>query len=129
MDYGTGAVMGVPAHDERDFAFATKYKLPIKRVIRPEGEEGSEPLTEAYTEAGVLSHSGVYNGMANQKAMQAIADQLVREEKGGPEVTYRLRDWLISRQRYWGCPIPIIYCDKCGTVPVPEEQLPVESPR
>lgn len=128
MDYGTGAVMGVPAHDERDFAFATKYKLPIKRVIRPEGEEGSEPLTEAYTEAGVLVHSGAYNGMANQKAMQAIADQLVREEKGGPEVTYRLRDWLISRQRYWGCPIPIIYCDKCGTVPVPEEQLPVELP-
>lgn len=126
MDYGTGAVMGVPAHDERDFAFATKYKLPIRRVIQPQGEKAE--VTEAFTGAGVLINSGSFDGMDSEKGKEAITDLLVREGKGGPEVNYRLRDWLISRQRYWGCPIPIVYCPQCGTVPVPKDQLPVELP-
>ncbi|SEN03366.1 leucine--tRNA ligase [Lihuaxuella thermophila] len=128
MDYGTGAVMGVPAHDERDFQFAKKYDLPIKVVIQPEGEPLEEPLTEAYTEDGKLVNSGPFNGMNNREALSAIAEHLAETNQGGPTVNYRLRDWLISRQRYWGTPIPMIYCDACGTVPVPKEDLPVLLP-
>lgn len=129
MDYGTGAVMGVPAHDERDFEFAKKYDLPIHVVIQPaEGEELSLPLTVAYTEDGRMVNSGKYDGMPNRQALQQIAKDLEAGELGGATVNYRLRDWLISRQRYWGTPIPMIYCDHCGTVPVPKEQLPVVLP-
>ena len=127
-DYGTGAVMGVPAHDERDFAFATKYNLPIKMVIQ--NEEGSlvEPLTEAYTKDGILVNSGEFDGKTTEGGKNAITDKLESMERGSRRVNYRLRDWLISRQRYWGAPIPMIYCEKCGTVPVPEENLPVMLP-
>ena len=128
MDYGTGAVMGVPAHDERDFQFAKKYGLPIRRVIRPRDGELEDPLAEAYTGEGVLVDSGPFDGMDNREAIRAISEHLAEKGLGGPAVTYRLRDWLISRQRYWGCPIPIVYCDKCGTVPVPKEELPVLLP-
>ena len=127
-DYGTGAVMGVPAHDERDFAFATKYNLPIKMVIQ--NEEGSlvEPLTEAYTKDGILVNSGEFDGKTTEEGKNAITDKLESMERGNRRVNYRLRDWLISRQRYWGAPIPMIYCEQCGTVPVPEENLPVMLP-
>jgi leucyl-tRNA synthetase len=128
MDYGTGAVMGVPAHDERDFQFAKKYNLPVKVVIRPKEGELAEPLAEAYTEAGVLVNSDSFDGMDNREAIKAISEHLASQKLGGPTVNYRLRDWLISRQRYWGTPIPIIYCDSCGTVPVPKEDLPVMLP-
>ncbi|MDN4594752.1 leucine--tRNA ligase [Polycladomyces subterraneus] len=127
MDYGTGAVMGVPAHDERDFLFARKYDLPIRVVIRPE-EGVTDELTEAYTGEGKLVNSGDFNGLNNREAIKAIARHLEEKGLGGPTVNYRLRDWLISRQRYWGCPIPIVYCDDCGIVPVPKEQLPVLLP-
>src|SRR5690606_13014956 len=128
MDYGTGAVMCVPAHDERDFQFARKYGLPIRHVIQPRDGELENPLAEAYTGEGVLINSGPFDGMDNREAIRAISDQLAEKEAGGPAVTYRLRDWLISRQRYWGCPIPIVYCDGCGAVPVPKEELPVLLP-
>lgn len=128
MDYGTGAVMGVPAHDERDFQFARKYDLPIKVVIQPDGETLAEPLDEAYTEDGKLVASGKFDGMNNREAIQAIAGHLAETNQGGPTVNYRLRDWLISRQRYWGTPIPMVYCDTCGTVPVSKEELPVLLP-
>ncbi|MBA4493079.1 leucine--tRNA ligase [Paenactinomyces guangxiensis] len=128
MDYGTGAVMGVPAHDERDFQFARKYHLPIRTVIQPAEGPLPEPLTEAYTEDGVLLNSASFNGMNNRTAIGAIAGHLAENNQGGPTVNYRLRDWLISRQRYWGTPIPMIYCDRCGTVPVPKEDLPVLLP-
>lgn len=129
MDYGTGAVMGVPAHDQRDFEFATKYKLPIRPVIKPNGKDtASEELTEAYTGDGVLINSGPFNGLSKDQAIKEIIKHLEEKEQGEGMVTFRLRDWLISRQRYWGTPIPIVYCDKCGIVPVPEEQLPVLLP-
>ncbi|PTX64812.1 leucyl-tRNA synthetase [Melghirimyces profundicolus] len=129
MDYGTGAVMGVPAHDERDFQFADQYGLPIRTVIRPRDGEATEgELREAYTGEGVLINSGPFDGMDSREAIGAIADRLAEEGKGKKTVSYRLRDWLISRQRYWGCPIPIVYCDSCGTVPVPKEELPVKLP-
>ncbi|MFC4076788.1 leucine--tRNA ligase [Salinithrix halophila] len=128
MDYGTGAVMGVPAHDERDFAFAKKYNLPIRPVIAPEGESTYTSLEEAYTDDGVLVNSGKFDGLANREAITAITEHLGQEDKGGKTVSYRLRDWLISRQRYWGCPIPMVYCDSCGIVPVPKEELPVVLP-
>lgn len=127
MDYGTGAVMGVPAHDQRDFDFATKYNLPIKEVIRPEGSE-AQALTEAYTGDGVLVNSDKFSGMKIKEGQNAIAEHLEEDNIGKREVNYRLRDWLISRQRYWGAPIPIIYCEKCGTVPVPDKDLPVMLP-
>jgi leucyl-tRNA synthetase len=127
-DYGTGAVMGVPAHDERDFAFASKYDLPIKVVVQPDGEQLIEPLTEAFTGEGKLVASDIFDGTENRKAITSIADHLASIGKGGSVTNYRLRDWLISRQRYWGTPIPIVYCDHCGTVPVPKEQLPVVLP-
>lgn len=124
--YGTGIVMAVPAHDERDFAFASKYNLPIERVIRAraEGEDDSLP----YTGSGVLVNSGALDGMGVEEARAALLETLHSQGKGGPKVNYRLRDWLISRQRYWGAPIPIIHCPHCGDVPVPEEDLPVRLP-
>ncbi len=129
MDYGTGAVMGVPAHDERDFEFAQKYCLPIKAVICPPGEDLSgETMTEAYIDPGVMINSLSFDGMENTKAMAAIADMMEEKGIGKRVINYRLRDWLISRQRYWGAPIPIVYCEKCGVVPVPEDQLPVILP-
>ena len=127
MTYGTGAVMGVPAHDARDFVFAKKYKLPIGIVVAPLSWDGSE-LTEAYLGDGFMTNSGRYEGMTNDEGMDAIASDIERYSWGQRAVSYRLRDWLISRQRYWGTPIPIVYCDRCGVVPVPEEQLPVHLP-
>jgi len=127
MGYGTGAVMGVPAHDERDFAFAKKYDLPIKVVIAPPGWRGEE-LAAAYTEPGTMVNSGQFNGLPSQQGMEAISDFLEKKGRGKRAVSYRLRDWLISRQRYWGAPIPIIYCPNCGLVPVPEPDLPVLLP-
>ncbi len=124
---GTGAIMGVPAHDARDFDFARRSDLPIKVVVAPSGWSGEE-LTEAYTEPGVLVGSGEFDGMGSAAAADAIIDKLEREGSGQRKTTYRLRDWFISRQRYWGTPIPIIYCESCGTLPVPEEDLPVVLP-
>ncbi len=129
-EYGTGAVMAVPAHDQRDFEFAKKYKLPIKVVIQPEGEElDPETMTEAYEGQGYLVNSGQFNGMFNEEAKKAIIEYMEDKGFGKGTVTYRLRDWLISRQRYWGTPIPVVYCGKCGMVPVPEEELPVKLPK
>ena len=125
--YGTGAVMGVPGHDTRDFAFAGIYGLPIVRVIAPEGWQGEE-LTEAYTEAGVMVNSGPFDGTGSVEGKDKIADHAQANGWGGRRVTYRLHDWLISRQRYWGTPIPIIYCPDHGAVPVPDDQLPVVLP-
>ncbi|MCS1350407.1 leucine--tRNA ligase [Mechercharimyces sp. CAU 1602] len=125
-DYGTGAVMGVPAHDERDYQFAHKYGLPIRQVIQPRTEEEIEG---AYTASGTLINSGSFNGLDSDQAITAISEHLQEQGKGGPHTDYRLRDWLVSRQRYWGCPIPFVYCDACGTVPVPKEELPVMLPQ
>jgi leucyl-tRNA synthetase len=126
MEYGTGAIMAVPAHDERDFAFAQAHELPIRRVIAdPTDPDGELP----HTGDGVLVNSHPdFDGMRNRAALEAIVAWLDREGKGHASVNYRLRDWLVSRQRYWGCPIPIVHCPSCGTVPVPEEDLPVELP-
>jgi leucyl-tRNA synthetase len=125
--YGTGAVMAVPAHDERDFAFARKYNLPIRVVIAPPKWRG-EALEAAYIEPGTMVSSGQFNGLPSEEGMNAIADFLEEKSWGKRTTTYRLRDWLISRQRYWGAPIPIIYCSDCGIVPVPEVDLPVLLP-
>lgn len=125
--YGTGAVMAVPAHDTRDFAFAKKYNLPIKVVIAPPGWQGEE-LKEAYTEPGIMVNSGQFNGLPSQEGIKAVTQYLESKGWGKATVSYKLRDWLISRQRYWGAPIPIIYCPDCGTVPVPEKDLPVRLP-
>lgn len=124
-DYGTGAVMAVPAHDTRDFEFATKYKLPIKQVIK---SKNSEKVELPYTEYGILTNSGKYDGLDSAVAKKTITEDLSKTNQGNKTINYRLKDWLISRQRYWGAPIPIIYCDKCGTVPVPEKDLPVLLP-
>lgn len=129
LDYGTGAVMGVPAHDQRDFEFAKKYNLPIKVVINPVGVMlSADTMTEAFAEDGNLVNSGQFDGMNNQEAINAITQFLNERKQGHKQVNFRLRDWLISRQRYWGAPIPIVYCEQCGTVPVPDEQLPVLLP-
>ena len=128
MEYGTGAVMAVPAHDERDFAFAKKYNLPIEPVIQPTGEDFSLGLKEAYVSEGVMINSGQFTNMPSKEGARAVTKWLKKQGKGDFAVNYRLRDWLISRQRYWGNPIPIIYCDECGVVPVPEEDLPVVLP-
>lgn len=129
MDYGTGAVMGVPAHDERDFEFAKKYKLPIRVVIQPEGQElKEEMMEEAYTGEGRMVNSGPFSGLHNEEGKKAIADYMEEQGIGKRKINYRLRDWLISRQRYWGAPIPVVYCENCGLQPVPEEQLPVILP-
>lgn len=127
MTYGTGAVMGVPAHDERDFAFAKKYNLPIRLVIAPPEWHGEE-LEAAYIEPGTMVNSGQFNGLSSQKGIEAVSDFLEKNGCGGRATNYRLRDWLISRQRYWGAPIPMIYCPNCGIVPVPEQDLPVLLP-
>lgn len=142
MEYGTGCVMAVPAHDQRDFEFAKKYKLPIRIVIerptvgaglpRSSGEETSplqpEAMKEAYEDSGILVNSGAFTGVPSETAKEKIADFMERNRIGRRKVQYRLRDWLISRQRYWGAPIPILYCGQCGTVPVPEKDLPVLLP-
>lgn len=125
--YGTGAVMGVPAHDERDLEFAKKFNLPVRTVIAPPGWSGEE-LAEAYTEPGTMVNSGEFNGLPSEQGYERICNLIERKGWGKKAVTYRLRDWLISRQRYWGAPIPIVYCDKCGIVPVPEKDLPVLLP-
>ena len=154
VEYGTGAVMAVPTHDERDFDFAKKYNLPLKTVIVPENSchpelvSGSDQQTSAvsgdggilkqvqndkepsaaYVDPGVLVNSGEFNGMKNEDAKKAITEKAVKGGYGEFKTQYRLRDWLISRQRYWGAPIPIVYCEKCGPQPVPEDQLPVKLP-
>ncbi|MFC2034454.1 leucine--tRNA ligase [Chloroflexota bacterium] len=127
LSYGTGAVMAVPTHDERDFAFAKKYDIPMRVVIAPPEWNGEE-LEEAYTEAGTMVNSEQFNGISSQQGIEAICDFLEEKNYGKRAINYRIRDWLISRQRYWGAPIPITYCDKCGIVPVPEEDLPVLLP-
>ena len=128
-DYGTGAVMGVHAHDQRDFEFARKYGLPVKVVISPEGEVLDPATMEAaFTTEGVMVNSGDFDGMPNTDGKKAVAERLEKEGKGKATTQFRLRDWNISRQRYWGAPIPVIYCDKCGVVPEKEENLPVLLP-
>lgn len=138
LTYGSGAIMAVPAHDERDFEFAQAFNLPIRQVIVPAGQEkvpqGSGPTSEmaaleaAYTDAGVLVHSGPFSGMTSEEAIAKITEWFEERGLGEKTIQYRLRDWLISRQRYWGPPIPILYCDRCGMLPAPEEQLPVLLP-
>jgi len=125
--YGTGAIMAVPAHDQRDYEFAEEHDLPIVPVVKPE-EDSFEDLERAYEGEGVLINSEDYDGMDSEEAREEIIDDLKERGKATREVNYRLKDWLISRQRYWGAPIPVIYCDECGIVPVPEEELPVELP-
>lgn len=128
-EYGTGAVIGVPAHDIRDFEFATQKKLPIKVVIIPENSKDTNPiLTEAYTEPGIIVNSGKFNKMKSIEAKTAIIKYAEEKGYGKAKIQYRLRDWLISRQRYWGCPIPVIHCPSCGAVAVPDEDLPVKLP-
>jgi leucyl-tRNA synthetase len=141
MDYGAGAVMSVPAHDERDFEFAQKYTLPIRQVIAPvvhgqqsepvdqaPGGDQSMEMKNAFTEYGVLVNSGEWSGKLSQDATGVMAEYAASKNFGGPAVTYRIRDWGISRQRFWGAPIPVVYCPKCGMVPVPEKDLPVLLP-
>jgi leucyl-tRNA synthetase len=128
ISYGEGAVMAVPAHDERDFEFANKYSLPMKSVIKPQDGELESPLKTAYTEHGVLFNSGTFDGLDFDGASAKIAETLSAKNLGKRRTQYRLRDWGVSRQRYWGCPIPIVHCDSCGEVPVPAEQLPVRLP-
>ena len=128
-EYGTGAVMGVPAHDQRDFLFARQYELPVRQVIIPEGSDEHAYEGGAWTEPGVMIHSGPYDGLPSSEAKQRIIAAAEAGGWGQGRVQYRLRDWLISRQRYWGCPIPAIHCEACGVVPVPKEQLPVELPQ
>ena len=123
--YGTGCVMAVPAHDERDFAFATKFNLPIQRVITD--KVGNEPELP-FCEHGILVNSGKFDGLTTEQAKKAIVEELEKDKLGAMKVNFRLRDWLVSRQRYWGAPIPVIYCDDCGIVPVPEKDLPVQLP-
>lgn len=125
--YGTGAVMGVPAHDQRDFEFAQKYDIPVRIVIAPSNWDQA-PLTEAWVESGTMVNSDQFDGTPNEDGKKAVTEYLESQNWGKGTVTYRIRDWLISRQRYWGTPIPIIYCPECGTVPVPEDQLPIVLP-
>ncbi|HHY40940.1 MAG TPA: leucine--tRNA ligase, partial [Syntrophaceticus sp.] len=129
MEYGTGAVMGVPAHDQRDLEFARKYHLPVRVVIQPLGRDlDAATMDEAYSEPGIMVNSGEFDGMDSEVARLKITEYMKEKGLGEEKVNYRLRDWLISRQRYWGAPIPIIYCDQCGIVPVPEKDLPVLLP-
>ena len=127
MTYGTGAVMGVPAPDSRDFVFAQKYRLPVRIVVAPISWDGSE-LTEAYLGGGFMTNSEAYDGMTDEEGIEAISADIEKKGWGSRTVSYRMRDWLVSRQRYWGTPIPVVYCDKCGIVPVPEDELPVLLP-
>ena len=129
MEYGTGAIMAVPGHDERDFEFATKFELPILRVIAADGEDSNTLLDEAYPGEGHLVSSGPFDGMSTEEGRDAIVSWLAERELAERRVNYRLHDWCISRQRYWGPPIPIVHCEGCGPVPVPEDQLPVILPR
>jgi leucyl-tRNA synthetase len=130
MEYGTGAIMAVPAHDQRDFDFARKYGLPVRVVIQPAGEPvASETLEAAYEAEGTMVHSGAFSGMDSREGKLAVCQFLEEQGIGKQSVNYRIRDWLISRQRYWGTPIPVIYCDACGIVPVPESDLPVILPQ
>ena len=126
MGYGTGAVMAVPAHDQRDYEFAKKYGIAIKQVIFAADADCSE---QAYTVKGILKNSGAFDGLSSAEAFGKIAETLEQDGKGERKTNFRLRDWGVSRQRYWGAPIPVIYCDDCGTVPVPEQDLPVTLPR
>jgi leucyl-tRNA synthetase len=129
MEYGTGAVMAVPAHDQRDFEFARRYNLPIRVVIEPAGGKlRAEDLKEAFVDDGVMVESGPFTNLPSSEGRDKVAEFLDEKGWGKKTIRYRLRDWGISRQRYWGTPIPIIYCEKCGTVPVPEDQLPVRLP-
>jgi leucyl-tRNA synthetase len=130
FEYGAGAVMAVPAHDQRDFEFAKEYHIPIKIVIQPyEYEIQLDKMTRAYEGDGTLVNSEEFNGMENRAAIKSITEKLEDIGMGSATINYKLRDWLISRQRYWGCPIPIIYCDECGILPVPYKDLPVELPK
>jgi leucyl-tRNA synthetase len=129
MTYGTGAIMAVPAHDERDFEFANRYDLPIREVIAPRGASSGRPLREAYVGPGVMVDSGEFSGLESAVGIERICDWLEAKGTGKRAIKYRLRDWLISRQRYWGAPIPVVYCPNHGIVPVPAEQLPVLLPR
>ncbi len=129
MGYGTGAVMSVPAHDQRDFEFAQKYGIAIKQVIFAKDGGNDDCSEQAYTVKGVLKNSGAFDGLTSEQAFAAISEALEKDQKGQRKTNFRLRDWGVSRQRYWGAPIPVIYCDDCGTVPVPEQDLPVELPR
>ncbi len=128
LTYGTGCVMAVPAHDERDFEFAAKFKLPIRKVILQPGMKEDDELKEAYCKIGTLINSAQFNGIKSDEGIDKISDLLEKENLGKRKVNFRLRDWLISRQRYWGTPIPIIHCPVCGEVPVDEKELPVELP-
>lgn len=128
--YGTGVVMGVPGHDQRDYEFAKKYNLPIKIVINPpDGKLDLATMGKAYVDSGIMVNSDRFNGLSSEDGINRVSGYLSEKGWGGPSVTYRLRDWVISRQRYWGAPIPIVYCDKCGVVPVPENKLPVLLPK
>ncbi|MFH0877797.1 MAG: leucine--tRNA ligase [Candidatus Omnitrophota bacterium] len=130
MEYGTGAIMAVPMHDERDFLFARENNLPMRVVIQPEGKDlAVEQMEQAFEEEGVLANSGIFNGVPSPQARKKIAVWMEEKFIGKSTVHWRLRDWLVSRQRYWGTPIPVVYCDRCGIVPVPEEQLPVVLPQ
>ena len=129
MSYGTGAVMSVPAHDQRDFEFAKKYGIAIKQVIFAKDGIDDDCNDKAFTQKGILKNSGKFDGLSSQEAFTNIAETLEAKNKGTRKVNFRLRDWGVSRQRYWGAPIPVIYCDDCGTVPVPESDLPVQLPR
>lgn len=128
ITYGTGAVMAVPAHDERDFEFASRFNLPIKKVILEPGTDENTPLTAAYTEIGTMINSSVFNGVMSDVGIDSVTDFLESRQLGERKINYRLRDWLISRQRYWGTPIPVIHCKDCGEVLVPESDLPVTLP-
>ncbi|UZE94273.1 MAG: leucine--tRNA ligase [Candidatus Pacearchaeota archaeon] len=129
-EYGSGMVMAVPAHDQRDFEFAKKYKIPIRVVIQPKKDKklSEKTMKQAYVDYGILVNSGKFNKMTSEKAIIEISKSLQQKNKGKHTIQYKLKDWLISRQRYWGTPIPIIYCDKCGIVPVPEKDLPIKLP-
>jgi leucyl-tRNA synthetase len=127
MEYGTGAIMSVPAHDQRDYDTAKKYDIPVREVISPDGNPSSK-LEEAFEDEGILINSGQFSGIKSNEAKKKIAEHVESEGLGKKTVNYRLRDWGISRQRYWGTPIPVLYCEKCGTVPVPEKDLPVILP-
>lgn len=129
-DYGTGIIMCVPAHDQRDFEFAKKHLIPIKTVIIPKDEQirKNENIPEAYEGEGVMINSGGFNDISNKDAIEKITETLIGEGKAKRTFNFKIRDWLVSRQRYWGCPIPVVYCDKCGIVPVPESDLPVQLP-